>query len=269
MFQCYTIFTFLAPWILFSWPQLYLELYIEKNERQQVFNNLMLPMYHDEEEYISEENNAAKYKAMYWSLFNTTTCELWQYWITHLKLACSPGPTSKYPECSKWGKILRWASPSNKENSITFSQLTQNCYLGSIVFTLDDFISHKMLLPNWLSIDHVPQISSAIFLSLAAPIIIVADVPVALTCLALHGMVASCCTKSNIPKDSVSAILSCLDGLSIHDGCSCYNIEKSWDLQATYVTDITNAMDTEETEKDITDMCNMVSKCYAKDGTSE
>ena len=116
------------------------------------------------------------------------------------------------------------------------------------------------------------KLSSAIFLHLAAPIIVAVDVPVAsLTCLALGGRVASCCTEGTIPNDGVCAILSCLDGLSIRDGCSCYDIETGCEQLAGIVTDIIaeTATDTAyEAVKDIADMCDMVGECCADDGTT-
>ena len=112
------------------------------------------------------------------------------------------------------------------------------------------------------------KLSTAIILSLSAPIIVAIDVPVAsLMCLALDGTVASCCTEDAFTYDGVCAILSCLDGLSIRDGCSCYDIEAGCDLLAAYVTDFANAMDITNIT-DIADMCDMVSECCADDGTT-
>ncbi len=113
------------------------------------------------------------------------------------------------------------------------------------------------------------KLSSAIFLSLSAPIRGLPDlVPTgsiaSLTCLALNGTVASCCIEEDDPKDGVCAILSCLDGLSIRDGCSCYDIEAGCDLLAAYVTDFANATDI----TDIADMCDMVGECCADDGST-
>jgi len=119
------------------------------------------------------------------------------------------------------------------------------------------------------------KLSSAIILSLAAPIIVAIDVPVAsLMCLALDGTVASCCTEDAFTYDGVCAILSCLDGLSIRDGCSCYDIETACELLAGLATDIVvaeYATDTAiaiETAKEIADMCDVVGECCADDGTA-
>ena len=116
------------------------------------------------------------------------------------------------------------------------------------------------------------KLSYAIFLSLSAPIRGLPDlVPTgsiaSLTCLALNGTVASCCTEDDVSNDGVCAILSCLDGLSIRDGCSCYDIETGCDLLAAYVTDIANARNITDIT-DITDMCDMVGECCADDGTT-
>ena len=88
-----------------------------------------------------------------------------------------------------------------------------------------------------------------------------------LTCLALNGTVASCCTEDDVPNDGVCSILSCLDGLSIRDGCSCYDIEAGCDLLAAYVADIANARNITDIT-DISDMCDMVGECCADDGTT-
>jgi hypothetical protein len=50
--------------------------------------------------------------------------------MTHLKLANSQGPTSKYPERNKWGKIGERHHPT-KTIASPCSQLTQKCCLGS------------------------------------------------------------------------------------------------------------------------------------------
>ena len=105
------------------------------------------------------------------------------------------------------------------------------------------------------------KISSSIILSIAAPIIaaggssgdfIERSLQSSLACLALNGTVASCCPEGADPNDGVCTGLSCLDGLKIRDGCSCYDIETACEQVATYAPD----------------MCDMVGECCADDGTT-
>jgi hypothetical protein len=72
----------------------------------------LLATYHDKNESIPGEVDALKngHKSDAYILSNTrntTSCDLWQYLMTHLKLANKSGPTSKYPSWDKWGKIRR------------------------------------------------------------------------------------------------------------------------------------------------------------------
>ncbi len=133
---------------------------------------------------------------------------------------------------------------------------------------------HKFTEESTQSIEHqhVPQIILLIFLSLAAPNIVAGDSwsIASLTCLALNSTVASCCPEGAFPKDGVCTILSCLDGLSIREGCSCYDIEKACELLVGYATDIAGAATdiADATAEDIIDMCDMVSECCTEDGTT-
>ena len=104
------------------------------------------------------------------------------------------------------------------------------------------------------------KLSSSIMLSLVAPIIVAGGASVdaaerslqaSLTCLAIGGTVASCCPEGADPNDGACTVLSCLDGLSIREGCSCYDIETACEQVGAIASD----------------MCDMVGECCVDDGT--
>ena len=105
------------------------------------------------------------------------------------------------------------------------------------------------------------KLSSSIILFLVAPIIVAGGASVdaaerslqaSLACLAVGGTVASCCPEGADPNDGTCTVLSCLDGLSIREGCKCSDIETACEQVATIAPD----------------MCDMVGECCVDDGTT-
>ena len=115
------------------------------------------------------------------------------------------------------------------------------------------------------------KLSSAILLSLGAPKIVAGgasadtakrSLQASVSCLANEGTYASCCPTQGVdPNDGVCTLLSCLEiesGLSIRDGCSCYDIEKACDQLALFALVVAA----------LPDMCDMVGECCVDDGTT-
>jgi hypothetical protein len=105
------------------------------------------------------------------------------------------------------------------------------------------------------------KLSSSIILFLVAPIVVAGGASVdaaerslqaSLACLAVGGTVSSCCPEGADPNDGACTVLSCLDGLSIREGCKCSDIETACEQVAAIAPD----------------MCDMVGECCADDGTT-
>jgi hypothetical protein len=117
------------------------------------------------------------------------------------------------------------------------------------------------------------KLFSATLLSLAAPIVASGgasadaaerSLQASLSCFALNGTVASCCSAGPVPNDGVCTLLTCLEfqsGLSIRDGCSCYDIETACDLVAVLVAHVPYL-------ETFPDMCDLTGECCADDGTT-
>jgi hypothetical protein len=115
------------------------------------------------------------------------------------------------------------------------------------------------------------KLSSAILLYLAATTIIAvgasADtaertLQASASCLANNGTYASCCPAGGVdPNDGLCTLLSCLEiesGLTIRDGCSCYDIAKACDQLSLFATVVAA----------LPDMCDMVGECCVDDGAT-
>jgi hypothetical protein len=107
------------------------------------------------------------------------------------------------------------------------------------------------------------KLFSTILLSLAAPSADAAErsLQASLACFALNGTVASCCPDGANAYDGVCTLVSCLEfqsGLSIRDGCSCYDIAKACDQVVALATLVAS----------LPDMCDSVGECCADDGTT-
>ncbi|KAL3787453.1 hypothetical protein ACHAW5_008991 [Stephanodiscus triporus] len=118
------------------------------------------------------------------------------------------------------------------------------------------------------------KLFSAPLLSVVAPVVasggVSADaaersLQASLSCFAHNGTVASCCTAGPDPNDSVCTLLTCLEfqnGLSIRDGCSCYDIETACDLVAVLLAHVPHLATL------LPDICDMTGECCADDGTT-
>jgi hypothetical protein len=112
------------------------------------------------------------------------------------------------------------------------------------------------------------KLSSTILLSFAAPKIVAGgasadtaerSLQASVPCLANNGTFASCCPTQGVdPNDGMCTLLSCLDGLSIRDGCSCHDIEEACDQLAVFATSFAA----------LPGMCDMVGECCVDDGTT-